>query len=1853
MATIYDPYEDWGYKFTGNAIESFIREIEGEAALKNYPEFYDRRNLAEQIMFDLFGQTPCLFYVRRIEQGHNLGEQKWELTLATDFDDLELPIQLEERESTLKLVAIVNNDGTGGLRIIYARYRSKREGIKDSFAKSFYLRLRSNYQYRIGVPPQAIERMADMPFKQDCIPKEQQLEAWKAFTKVEERIAKEKQFCVPFVSHNYGEATRNITFAVDAQSATVDSEAKNSITLEDFWQRAKRARNQNIIKLLENNLSNSDGRKLGTIESIDSKNNFLKISLDSEILYLLAEGRYTLPQEGLLSFEARGDITQINRKKRALEDLEQGKAQNPYLGQFLFDASQAREATETVQIHSQDLLFKTTNSSQKAAVETVLSAPDLALIQGPPGTGKTTVIAEICYQVALRGERTLIASQANLAVDNALSRLKHNPVIRAVRKGNKNSVGLEGEPFLEDNVIKNWLQNTSADCEKRLNAKLELAQTLRQLLASSEQFATYLITEENFQPKQKQLIAHQEILEANYRSQLKAYEIAQGKQDQLESLSNNLTEIVTSTSSINWDEPTVFGCLTKLTPYTDRDDSVEQLTININKVTILAQEIGLFLPECRLFALAGWLQNNLPLKLAEAHLVLNRAKNSETAMVEANSAWQTFKHNAAEESKLKQEQQKISDTIKNRQQQISTLHECSDVVQNIVSELDSSIKLHSLQIFRELEPLSVKFTDYVQTESTFDSEQKLLEERKVTIESDYQTKIESYKEAEQKEHEIEFLKTDLEALLEKASGVNWYEPEVMDLLERLQPYLDKETSAQELTKNTSVANEIAIEFGILPPEHQLFGLAGWLHNAIPAQLPSIQTALSLTQDAASAMSEVDFAAQILVENKNLIAQLQEEKPKITEKRIEFQKELNSLNLQKSKIDVATADLQKWSGTAYLNLYEAIEQCFKQRQNLTEYSLQLPLHLVESVNFNRPNDSKPWETYLRSGNNKLSKLIAHNREWEEVSRIAHSIYSMLEEARNLVPVNNQSFSNNITHKFCEVISQKLNPSNPLQAIEKLQNLTQKTLLEVKKTPGIWGRSLEFISGQSRRELLGIKLQAIAKQCNTILKKNKPKELEPIFKQIAHGIINGISDSSQQLLDRTNAEIDQKIQHIQARSNELENDELRISRQISFAQESVEKSRNEGKYNFSQVLTLLRQMNESSILPEPLRSIAEQDLQPSDVRRLAPQFLGQVNYYQNRFDKLEVLMPKLNPFSVLSNINSLIIVDLDSCRENNESLSQKIKNARHQLDEIDIQLEQNLENLKAQRARVKIEIEELLNQLAEQLKEQKRLEADIHRQILITKEQVETSKSEAELKIEQFIELWQEIRESSQLLPQLHTFFNKCFQNPKAGIADSSELLSLIQTYESQIDRIENLISQLNPFPVLAKIKSKIEVNLQQQQKTTAEAFERLQNYQQQLDEIEAQLQQQIDAIEQKRYWWQEYWQTVPEYLKPEEEFTDLFELNFLRRFKLQFEVWQQQLGVTEIYLNRYQNLISDWIEGLKNPSEQNRHELRRIYLDNANVIGITCSQSAKGDFSKEFESFDVVIIDEVSKCTPPELLIPALKAKKLVLVGDHRQLPPMLNNDTIEEIAEELGTTTEELNYLKESLFKNLFESAPESIKKMLTIQYRMHPQIMGAINQFYEDNLECGLTNPDEQRSHNLANSNIQDNNHIVWVKTPQQLEFQEQKIGTSPINEKEIEVIEKICQQFEQTWSIRVNQGLPRKEVGIITFYGRQLKLIESTIDPKKYPSLHIRTGTVDRFQGMEREIIIVSMVRNNNQRNVGFAKKPERVNVAFSRAQELLVIIGCHSLFTEFTQYSKVAHIVNLHGGLIDVSDIFRSTN
>lgn len=1104
-------------------------------------------------------------------------------------------------------------------------------------------------------------------------------------------------------------------------------------------------------------------------------------------------------------------------------------------------------------------MLKSANDGQKAAVEAVLAAPDLVLIQGPPGTGKTTVIAEICYQVALRGGRTLIASQANLAVDNALSRLEHNPVIRAVRKGRRGSVGPEGEPFLEDRVIGTWLKNTSADCEKGLSKRLGTVRMFRQLLASSERFAAYLEAEETFEPKRTRLQDH---------------------------------------------------------------------------ITVL--------------------------------------------------------------------------------------------------------------------------------------------------ESDYSAKVSTHKEASSKQREVESLNTDLDVLLKSAPSVNWCEPASIDLLARLKPYASGD-SVRNFGVNIREATALATKLGMVPPARGSFGLAAWLRDSVPAWIAQVRTAIAYALDAATAMADANSAAQLYTQNSNSLARLRQKNQQLLEAQPSLQQEIENLRSRQSKLSLAMSELEEWSSTAYLRLYETLNQSFQERQRFTDEFIPLPLQL-STIAQEIGSTHAPWESYRKRASVEVGRLIVKHREWEEVSKLERRIYSLLVQVPDELAT--QSLSEDTISKAINALG--IHGLGPMPALEKLRQLTRRTIEEVNHSPGLWSWTAEKLSGHSRLYCAAAKLEAIRRQYKVIVQRAKPTTIEPTLRRITDETVNGIVTSALKWLNEVQSETEQRLQQLEQKLNELRRLAVDLEQQISVAQRQAETSRSEAKQTFSRVIGLLQELTHLSQIPEKLRILAEQyPRTPAELQDQAAQISAQVHSWESSTNQLETLMTSLDPFAVLLTIRNLIGVDLST----------------------------------------------------------------------------RTAVTETALR---------QLRESQ----------NK-------------------------------------------------------------------------LHEIKAQLQQQLERLNAERAWWQSAWAAIPDRLKPVVPSTGLFNLDFLGGIRDQFHFWQQELAKEEAYLNRYQHLVSDWIAKLHNPLEQDRNELRRIYLDNANVIGITCSQSASRDFSEEFKSFDVVIIDEVSKCIPPELLIPALKAKKLVLVGDHRQLPPMLDNNALEDIAEELGSTKEELSFLEESLFKSQFEVAGEGIKKMLNTQYRMHPSIMGAINQFYDNRLECGLFDADKQRAHHLTGSIIKENHHLIWVQMPVEHSFKEQKDGTSFVNVKEIEVIATLCQQMEEAWFPKISQGEPRKEIGIITFYGRQLKLIEDRIDAGLFPSLHIRTGTVDRFQGMERQVVIVSMVRNNDQQQVGFAKKPERVNVAFSRAQELLVIVGCHSLFTQQrgrvgSMYSNVSNVVRLHGGFVNVSDI-----
>ena len=202
-------------------------------------------------------------------------------------------------------------------------------------------------------------------------------------------------------------------------------------------------------------------------------------------------------------------------------------------------------------------------------------------------------------------------------------------------------------------------------------------------------------------------------------------------------------------------------------------------------------------------------------------------------------------------------------------------------------------------------------------------------------------------------------------------------------------------------------------------------------------------------------------------------------------------------------------------------------------------------------------------------------------------------------------------------------------------------------------------------------------------------------------------------------------------------------------------------------------------------------------------------------------------------------------------------------------------------------------------------------------------------------------------------------------------------------------------------------------------------------------------------------------------------------------------WQAELAQQQAYLTRAEGLVTDWVKRLKASEPRDKDDLKQIYIDNANVIGITCVQAGGYQFSRAYRNFDCVIIDEVSKATPPELLLPMLKGARVVLVGDHKQLPPMIGPETMADLALEMEVPKSELDHLERSLFKELFEGAPPELRVMLTEQYRMHPQIMEAINQFYDDKLQAGLPEPDKMRAHGMDLPWLRPNNHALWINTP------------------------------------------------------------------------------------------------------------------------------------------------------------------
>ena len=271
-----------------------------------------------------------------------------------------------------------------------------------------------------------------------------------------------------------------------------------------------------------------------------------------------------------------------------------------------------------------------------------------------------------------------------------------------------------------------------------------------------------------------------------------------------------------------------------------------------------------------------------------------------------------------------------------------------------------------------------------------------------------------------------------------------------------------------------------------------------------------------------------------------------------------------------------------------------------------------------------------------------------------------------------------------------------------------------------------------------------------------------------------------------------------------------------------------------------------------------------------------------------------------------------------------------------------------------------------------------------------------------------------------------------------------------------------------------------------------------------------------------------------------------------------------------------DIQDDWVADLGSDgvAERDWEAIGDNWLAECNVVGVTCNENPKTLDDPGLTNFDLTIIDEVSKATPLELLMPLMRARRSALVGDHRQLPPMfregqdaegLTEESDDEVPEELALTPENLKkyekFVTASLFRTHFERADDSIKERLTVQHRMHPDIMDSVNRFYEGQLTCGIKHPDDERAHGLTIKGrgdlpvISPDKHMVWVDTTHD---DQGRAWTEPApnsdkartNELEARLIVRMLRDIDDALASDPAHAGKLKEIGIVSMYQAQVRL-------------------------------------------------------------------------------------------------------
>ena len=306
-----------------------------------------------------------------------------------------------------------------------------------------------------------------------------------------------------------------------------------------------------------------------------------------------------------------------------------------------------------------------------------------------------------------------------------------------------------------------------------------------------------------------------------------------------------------------------------------------------------------------------------------------------------------------------------------------------------------------------------------------------------------------------------------------------------------------------------------------------------------------------------------------------------------------------------------------------------------------------------------------------------------------------------------------------------------------------------------------------------------------------------------------------------------------------------------------------------------------------------------------------------------------------------------------------------------------------------------------------------------------------------------------------------------------------------------------------------------------------------------------------------------------------------------------------------------------MDRLKSRATELELRIRQSLFGEARVIA--CTLTGAANWVLEGEKYSTLFIDEAAQALEAACWIAIRKAGRVIFAGDHCQLPP-----TVKSIAALKGG-------LGKTLMERIVEQKPEVVT-LLKVQYRMNEQIMRFSSDYFY--------NGEVETAPGITHRSILDYDlPMMWIDT-EDVDGKEEFIGEScgRINRAEAELTLSTLQEYFD--KIGKNRILEESiDVGIISPYRAQVQLLRKMIRQKEFFRPYrrlISVNTVDGFQGQERDIILISLVRSNDGGEIGFLRDLRRMNVAITRARMKLIILGNAATMTSHPFYRKLYEFI-----------------